>query len=104
MTVKEKIIRKSIKVIENEISNIDEIINATPLLDIIKLRKKAIEIARDKNPNLEKLQQLANQEKKLFRVAELQQNMSEYISKKVKLQMELSGYLDELYWIERKKR
>jgi len=108
MTTKEKVITESISRIKRELDGIDEILNANPLSEIIKLRQKAAEITegekwRDKSV-LAELNEMGKEEKRLFALAKKQQNTNELIDRKVKLEMELSDLNSELYFINYRKK
>lgn len=108
MTTKEKVIIESISRIKRELDGIDEILNANPLSEIIKLRQKAAEITegekwRDKSVFAE-LNEMGKEEKRLFALAKKQQNTNELIDRKVKLEMELSDLNSELYFINYRKK
>lgn len=108
MTTKEKIIRKSIEEINAELSSINEILEATPLSDIIELRKEAQKLIKDDNWKTKEVQDkidfLAEKEKKLFSIAEKQKGMNGLIDRKVKLASELSDLNSELYYIDWRKK
>jgi len=105
MTTKERIIRESIAATETELSEIISILDASPLLGIIEVRKKAQKLLNEYDigdPRLTKLiAELADEEKRLFKVAEKQKDSIALIDRRVKLDFELQDLNNELYWTER---
>jgi len=102
MKVKEKVIRESIKRIENRIYNIDKILGSNPLSEICEGRIKAQNIMKDNKADYEKISKListlAKKEKDLFKLAKMQnRNTSKYIKEKVELESELSSLNHELH-------
>jgi len=106
MKTKEKIIRQAIEETMNEISKIDHILKANPLVDLIKIERETIETAlKMELGSKEVLAYLNSQIKKrnaLRRLAEEQQNSIALINQKSKLSFELSELKNELYWIEQR--
>lgn len=110
MTTKEKIVTKCINRLDIEKEKIDSILNANPLSSIIELRREAadfIKKLKELEPPfsqevIEKINQLAKEEKKQFKIAEKQQTGVKLIKRKVKIDMELSDLHRELYFIELK--
>jgi|ERR1035437_3367434 hypothetical protein len=111
MTTEEKIIRKSIEKINKRLHDIDIILNATPLLDIIEIRKEAQDFLND-NPTidqrtseqaLDKINELSKKEKKCFEIADKQKNTIQLLDEKVKLTMELGDLNNRLFFIEMRK-
>ena len=105
MTTKEKVINESLKRVSSEIGKIDEILNATPLNDIIKLEKEAIETAKKMVAgSREVLEYLNNKQKEkdeLLILAEKQKNSSLLIDRKVNLEREKADLINELYFLRR---
>ena len=101
METTEKIILQSIEEVVNEISKIDHILNATPLIDIIKIERESIEKAmKMKAGSKEVLAYLDSQIKKrnaLRRLAKKQENSIALIEQNVKLSIELRD-LNSLLW------
>lgn len=108
MKVKEKVIRRSIEEINKRLSEVNYILEANPLGDIMKLRteaQKELEKARKNNTDtsdefLEYIKKASKKEKELFALAEKQQNTSNLVSEKVELESELSSLNNELWYIE----
>jgi len=101
MTVKEKIIRKSIKAIEVELKKVNYIMKANPIIDIINLEAETIETAK-KMPPFKAIKYLKERIKKrneLLALAKKQTNSVKLIEKKVKLGRELNDLQNELYLI-----
>jgi len=107
MTTKEKIVRRSIEEIEAELQSIVSLLDASPLLEIINIRKRAqqlIEGAKDGNQDdLKQIGVLADEEKRQFAIANKQKDTCALIDRRVELEIELDELKNELYWIERKK-
>ncbi|MCP4988005.1 MAG: hypothetical protein GY928_18725 [Colwellia sp.] len=107
VTVKEKIVRKSLRVIEKQIVTIDYILSANPLSKICDGRNAAHEILvkhKGDYPTIAKLiEPLAREEKQLFALAKKQQDSVKLIEDKVRLESEKVSLSNELYMIERKK-
>lgn len=103
MTTKEKVINESIRKINKELIEIDEILNANPLSEIIQLRQKASELIKGDGWKDKKIQaeisKMAKKGKELFAVAEKQRKTNELIDRKVKSEMELSDLNSELYFL-----
>lgn len=81
------------------------LLDASPLLEIIGIRKRAqelIEGVRSGNTeNLIEFKNLAAEEKRPFAIAEKQKSSLALIERRVKLDIELQDLRNELYWIER---
>lgn len=102
MTVKEQIIRRTIKEINKRLEKIDFILDATPLSDLIKLEDETIKTAK-KLPSEKAITYLDQQIKKknaLLRLAKKQIRMTELINQKVKLMGELTTLNNELYFMK----
>ena len=106
MIIKEKIVRASIAAAEKEIKEIDTLLNATPLSDIIRLDIETIEHVK-KIPNEQAvtyLDKAIKKRKELLALAKKQIDCTvEIIPRKVDLQMELADLVNELYFIEQRK-
>lgn len=103
MTIKEKVIRESIKRVTKKITEIQRILDASPLSDILHLRQKAAELHFDPPKSeayLESLREMAEQEKKLFALAKKQRNTSALINKQVHLESELRDLNHELWIVQ----
>lgn len=108
MTTKEKVIAESIKRIEREICKINDILDARPLLEIIRLQQEALTLVRgskfgDKNV-LKELDRMAAEEKKHRVIAKKQRNSVKLIERKVKLEMELSDLHSEQFFMNMRKK
>src|ERR1035437_1071912 len=111
MTTEEKIIRKSIEKINKKLHDIDVILDAAPLLEIIEIRKEAQDFL-DNNPTIDqrtsaqalyKINELSKKEKEMFEIADKQKNSVHLIEEKVKITMELSDLKRRLFYIEMQK-
>jgi hypothetical protein len=112
MKIKEKVIHDTIFRINKRILKIDGILDASPLIDIIELKKEA-QILLKEHKTVEqrtsivftdKLSQMAKKEKELFALAKYQsKNTLKLIQEKAKIQNELYDLSNELYWINQKK-
>jgi hypothetical protein len=103
MTTKEKVILESRDRITKEIASIDEILDANVILEFIRNRKRAEQMIISgewkTKEGMETLEKLEKEEKRLITLAGKQLDSSEMISRKVKLQSELSDLNNELYHI-----
>lgn len=111
MTTKEKIVRKSIAEITKKIQALNEVLNARPLSDILAIRSEAQELLnktkgddRFKVSFIDKISELADKEKKAFRIAVKGRDSIKLINKKVDLEIELGDLHNELFRIERDKK
>ncbi len=105
MTTKEKIIRAAIADAKRQIEEIDALIEARPVSNIIEIRED-FKALLEQNQGVEKrtrpeflkaLEELARREKEQFRIAERMKNSTDLIEKKVKLDFELRDLNNELY-------
>ena len=107
MKIKEKIILQSIEEVTNEISKIDHILKATPLIDMIKIERETIErVKKMRAGSKEALACLETNIKKrnaLRRLAKKQENSIALIEQKAKLSLELCDLNNELYCIVQKR-
>jgi hypothetical protein len=112
MTTKEKIIHQSIEQIRKRISEIDYILESTPVSEIMRIRTEAQKLL-DENKRIEqrtsdefinKIETLSKREKEQFEIAVHQKNSIELINEKVNLEFELSDLKTELWHIERKNK
>jgi hypothetical protein len=108
MTTKEKIIRQPIAAAEKEHGDILEILDATPLSGIIEVRKKAQVLLHEYevgDPRLtEGIAELADEETRLFKIAEKQKDANALIGRRVSLEIEINDLQGELWHIERTKK
>ena len=109
MTTKEKVIRAAIADAKRQIEKIDALLNATPVSEIIEIRKEA-QALLEQNQGIKKrtdpeflkaLGILARCEKKQFRIVKKMKNSADLIEKKVKLDFELRDLNNELYFLTR---
>lgn len=105
MTIKEKVAVESISRIEKRLEEIDNILNASPLLDILKLDEEvSVTVKKMKVGSkeiLEYLESKINQRKELLLLAGKQQKTLELIDEKVKLEGERVGLENELFRLRR---
>lgn len=104
MTTKERVIRTSIKKVELNLKNIEALLNATPLQNILDIRLEAQELINtetDTQVILSKLKKLQEREKAQYAIFEKSKNTNSLVSKKVKLTIELDHLRNELYFIEK---
>lgn len=108
MTTKEKIIRQSIAATKTELAEILEILDAAPLSGIIEVRKKAQALLHEYevgDPRLtEGIADLADEEMRLFKIAEKQKDTNALIDRRVSLEIEINDLNGELWHIERNKK
>lgn len=110
MTTKEKVVRASIKKASKRLNNINYILSATPLSDILQLSKKMKELLdkcktieeRTSDEFVEKIGKMAKEEKRLIALAKKQQNTNKLIEEAVRIKMELSELKTELWAIQRR--
>jgi len=110
MTTKEKIIRQSLAKVEKRLSEIVFILDATPLIDVINLRKEGQGLLEKDRLNKdfptkafsEKMSEFAAKEKELFALAEKQKDTVKLIKERVKLDSEKQDLMRELWYIEKK--
>jgi hypothetical protein len=106
MTVKEKIVKKSIAVIEKRLAAIKQIQDARPLSKIIELHQQAKAIVdehdKDYQTIADLIKPLANEEKKQRLLMKKQQNMKLW-DEQFKLESELQELKHELFTINMKK-
>ena len=112
-TIKEQVVRESIARVNMRLCEINNILDATPLIDILNLRKEVQDLL-DKNPKFEqrvanemlaKIEEYSKKEKELFAVAKIQQEKSiELLEEKAHLTIELGDLNGELYFIELKNK
>jgi hypothetical protein len=102
MTVKEQIIRKTIKEINKRLEKIDFILDARPLSDLIKLEDETIKTAKKMTGEkaVEYIDQQIKKKNALLRLAKKQIGMTGLIDQKVKLMGELTILKNELYYIK----
>jgi hypothetical protein len=87
MTTKEKIIRQSIQANKKELDKIEFLLNASPLVEIIELRKSVYGMI-DKistGEMLKVLKEATKKEKELFAIAKKQQDSIALIDRKVNI-------------------
>lgn len=108
MTTKEKVIKESIDRNTKRLNEICSLLDANPLSRVIEIRTEAKKLFEE-NKGIEKrtssefvtkIDKLANEEKRMFELAEKQQDSIKLIDEKVKIEMELSDLNKELYYIE----
>jgi len=107
MSIKKQVIKESISRAEIRLAEIDRILEATPLVDIIQGKKEVIKIVRRHKGNHSKIAELiaplAEKEKEYFEMAKKQENSVELVREKVKIESELMTLKNELFHIEKNK-
>ena len=113
MTTKEKVINESIIRVENRLKEIKKINEATPLLDLIEIRKTAQTLLdenktiqqRTSNEFIAKIEILSKKEKQCIKLAKENsgQKMLDLMDEQIKLEFELNDLKNEKYSIERSK-
>jgi hypothetical protein len=110
MTTKEKIIRLSIEEIQKKVAEIDLLLLANPLTEILKIRNEA-QILLVRNNTIQsrstaefinKINELAKREKHQFEIAEKSKDSIKLIDSKIDLEFELGDLENELYFLLRK--
>jgi len=108
-TTKEKVIKKSIVIIEKRLKKLNDIMNASPASDIIDVRKEAQKLLED-NKGVEKrttkefmlkIEVLSKREKEAWKMVERQKNWDKYSTEMSKLSIELTELKNELWYINR---
>jgi hypothetical protein len=107
MSIKREVINESISRINSRLEDIDKILDANPLSDIIELRlelKDKMHEYDHTDPEFTKwLKSSAKKEKEFFKLADLQtKETGNLINEKVKLQMELSDLNNELWRMDQR--
>lgn len=111
MTTKEKVINESIIRVEKRLAEIKKILNATPLLDLIDVRRE-VQVLLEENKTIQqrtsnefiaKIDNLAKKEKQCIKLAKelTGQKMIDLMDEEISLEVELSDLNNELYHIER---
>lgn len=113
MTIKEKVINETILKIEGRLIKVRALNNATPILDLIKIREEAQKLLEenktlDQRTSMEfmaKIEILSQNEQKCIKLAkELQgQKMFDLMDEEIKLELELRDLKNEKYYIEHNK-
>jgi len=108
MTIKEKVIRKSIKIAEERIEEIKIIIYGNHLSNAMRLEIDTIETAKrmygeGKDP-IRFLQEKSREREKLLDLTKQSLNSINLINELVELDMELSDLRQELFFIKRKEQ
>lgn len=113
MTTKEKVIKESIILIKKRIAEIKKILNATPLLDLIDVRKEAQTLLeenktiqqRTSNEFIVKIGKLAEKEKQCIKLAKelTGQKMNDLMDEQINLESELRDLNNQLYYIKQLK-
>jgi hypothetical protein len=114
MTIKEKVINESIARIEKRLKEIKKINEATPILDLIKIREEAV-VLFDENKTVEqrtsdeflsKVKALAKKEKLCIKLAKEHtgQKMINLMDEEIALEFELLELKNERYFTERKQK
>jgi len=108
-TIKEKVIKKSIVIIEKRLKKLNDIMNATPASDIINVRQEAQKLLED-NKGVEKrttkefmskIEALSKREKEACKMVERQKNWDKDSTEMSKLSIELKELKSELWFINR---
>lgn len=107
MSVKETVVNESIERATKRIVEIDFILSANPISEIIEIRKEAQRLLnktkdRSSKEFLNKIEELANREKEQFRIGKKQKDTVKLIEEKVELEIELTSLNSELYYINLK--
>ena len=113
MTTKEKVINESIIRIEKRIEEIKKIFKATPLLDLIDVRREAQALLdenktiqqRTSNEFVAKIEKLSKKEQCCIRLAKrlTGQKMNDLMDEQINLESALRYLNNEQYYIERSK-
>ena len=110
MSVKKQVIQESIERINKRVKAIKELLSANPVSRICEIRIEAgklLEIyksveERTSNEFINKIEKLAEQEEKQFKIAKKQQDSIRLIEEQVELEHELQELMREKYYIDRK--
>ena len=112
MEIKEKVIRKSIKIIEAKIKKIDDYLNEDLVQKVISLRQSISESLEDERNKPTEKRNYAETMKLIDEAKALDLKIKSRnpdktllkIKQKAKLESELYDLKSELYWIEQKKK
>ena len=102
MTTKERVIRTSIKKVELNLKKVQDLLDADPLSEIIKIRQEAQELIKNETDIqviLSKLEELNTRQKAQYAIFEKMKDTSALTRRKVKLVLELDSLRHELYSI-----
>ncbi len=111
-THKEKLLEKEALKLRKKIKEIDFLLDARPLSEIINLRIEGQKLL-DANKGLEdrlnpafaqKISEMAKKEKYWFGIADKQKNTLKLIDQKVEYVSALDDISSDLYWFEEKRR
>ena len=110
-TTKEKVIKKSIVIIEKRLKKLNDIMNASPASDIIDVRKEAQKLLEDNKgvdkrtskEFMSKIEALSKREKEAWKMVNKQKNWDKDSTEMSKLSIELTELKTELWYINRSK-
>jgi len=109
MSIKEQVIHETKKRIEKRLKVLRDLFEANPVSRICEIRIEAQKLL-EQNTTIEqrtskeftaKIEQLAKEEKKQFRLANKLKDSSKLIDEQVRMETELAELNRELYYIER---
>jgi hypothetical protein len=112
MTTKEKVVRESFARASKRLKTLEDIMNASPAVDLIDVRREAQQLLED-NKGIEKrtskyfmdkIEALSKREKDCWKMINRQKNWMKDSDEMVKLQIELGDLKNELFHIERNKQ
>jgi hypothetical protein len=101
MTTKEKVVRQSIKKIENRLTKIQELLDFDYIKELKSLRNGFLSLSLSEQARTVK--DHIKKEKKLESTFEKHLDSIKLIEEKVKLEFELADLNSELYWIENRR-
>lgn len=108
MTTKEKIVRLSIAEVKVKMKKLDDILNASPAIDIINIRQEFKELLEENKGDKRltaafssMVNHLDKREKAAWRMVKKQEKNAQHQDEHTKLSMELRDLENELFYIER---
>jgi myosin heavy subunit len=110
MTIKEKVIRQSIKKIETRLKKLQEIQDANPAVDLIDMRKEASDFLkknerseqRSSSGFMKKIKEFSNREKQCWKMIERQKKWAEDSKEMAALTIEKEQLITELYYLDKR--
>lgn len=109
MTTKERVITESLARLKKQHTDLMQMWDAKPLVELCELRQKAaakMDFYKSGTPEaLKELSELAKEEKRLFALAEKQQTMTLKLPEmRVKIEMEMRDLENELFYINQRRQ
>ena len=107
MKAVERALKTEIAKLEKRLTQIKQIIDATPASRILELRREAAKIMEQHWPDhvatAKLIEPLAAEEKRMFAIAKKQKNLIKLIDEEVRIEMEIGDLRKRLFWEEKKR-